>query len=33
VPPDLDPDPLATVERLVTEQKTAGADQEGTDGQ
>jgi hypothetical protein len=33
VPPDLDPDPLATVERLVAEQETAAADQDGTDGQ
>jgi tetratricopeptide (TPR) repeat protein len=32
VPPGLDPDPLATVERLVAEQKAAEADQDGTDG-
>ena len=32
VPPGLDPDPLATVERLVAEQQT-DADQDGTDGQ
>jgi len=31
VPPDLDPDPLATVERLVAEQKAADADQEGSE--
>ena len=31
VPPDLDPDPLATVERLVAEQKAAEADSEEGD--
>jgi len=31
VPPDLDPDPLARVERLVAEQKAADADQEGSE--
>ena len=28
VPPGLDPDPLATVERLVAEQKAAGPEEE-----
>jgi hypothetical protein len=31
VPPGLDPEPLATVERLVAEQKAAGADQDKGD--
>lgn len=32
VPPGLDPDPLATVERLVAAQKAADGDEQGSDG-